>query len=134
MFESRFKWAAVAVVLIALFAAPGCGSSPTTPTPAGPVGTWSGTAGNATGTSTVTLVLTTAANGYQGSIRDNAGRIAANTPVLNVTWDGTTLTFVFQMADGTGVNVSVRIQGDNMTGTYVDSQGEHGSVQCVRQR
>jgi ABC-type transport system substrate-binding protein len=133
---SKFKitWAFLVAVLLAAAAAVGCGSNPTTPTTVDPTGTWVGTATSPLGSSNVTLVLARASGVYQGTVSDDQGKIARNTPISNVSWNGSTLTFTFQMADGTGVSVTTQINGDTMTGNYVDSQGERGSVSCTRRR
>ncbi len=124
-------------IFLAAFAGAGCGSSPTTPTTVDLTGTWVGTATETAHPELpdrVTLVLSKVSSGYQGTISDQAGNIAPGTPILNASWNAPTLTFACQMRDGTGVNVTVQISGDTMSGSYVDSQGFRGTVTCTRQR
>ncbi len=81
MSKLSIKWAFLVAVLLAASAAVGCGSSPTTPTTVDPAGTWVGTATSSLGSSNVTLVLARTSGVYQGTVSDDQGKIARNTPI-----------------------------------------------------
>jgi hypothetical protein len=102
---------------------------------ANPIGKWVGTAEPNDGPNQLALVIMKVSNGYAGTIEDEVGKIAAKTPIEDVKWDGTTLTFSFPLADGaTVVKVKAGFEGDKMTGSFIVSDGEAGTFVFERKK
>jgi hypothetical protein len=102
---------------------------------ANPTGKWVGSAEPNDGPNQFTLVLSKVSSGYTGTIEDEVGKIAAKTPIEEVKWDGTRLTFSFPLADGaTVVKVKAGLEGDKMTGSFMVSDGEAGTFVFERRK
>jgi len=97
-----------------------------------PVGTWVGELTlNDGGTTKVTLILEKDGKGFRGTLSDETGLLPAGTKLESVSLAGHELKFSCLAGDNTGrvtVKITLKIDGDRMTGRWEDEQNGTSNV------
>jgi hypothetical protein len=102
---------------------------------AGIEGTWLGkTDVPDVGTVELTMVLAKTETGYKGTISDATGIMDKDTPLSQIKLDGAKLTLQFPLADGAVVALSLKVEGDKMSGEWTHEQGSMGSLAFERKK
>jgi hypothetical protein len=98
-------------------------------------GTWLGsTQVPNVGEDKLTLTLKRDAGAYGGIISDTAGLVAEQA-IRNVTLEAGVLTFDISVNDGSAtfpVHISLKIEGDKMTGIWSTEEGESAEITLAR--
>jgi len=98
-------------------------------------GTWLGsTQVPNVGEDKLTLALKRDASAYGGIISDTAGLVAEQA-IRNVTFEAAVLAFDISVNDGSAtfpVHISLKIEGDKMTGTWSTEEGESAEITLAR--
>ena len=99
-------------------------------------GTWQGKAVVGTFDDPMTLVLKASGETYAGTLQDEAGQIPAGTEIKDVQLlPKNVLKFSFQTVNGSGVEITVTVDGETMKGEWVDAgHGEQGPVELARRK
>ncbi len=92
-------------------------------------GTWVGkTEVPDIGAVTLTLVLKKTETGYAGTLNDDMGVLAKDTPLTKIKLEGDKLTFAFPIADGGTVEADLKVEGKKLTGLWIHEAGGSGAL------
>jgi hypothetical protein len=82
----------------------------------------------------LTMTLTKTETGYAGTSSDNMGMLNKDTPLAQIKLDGDKLSFQFPLADGNLITVSLKVEGDKMTGNWTHQEGDTGALSFERKK
>ena len=98
-------------------------------------GTWIGkTEVPNAGVDELTLVIKKTATGFAGTFSDTLGQLNKDSEITAVKLEGDELSFNFPLADGTLMTAKVKVDGDQMTGTWGHPEGSVGSMTFERKK
>ena len=98
-------------------------------------GTWIGkTEVPDAGNDDLTLVIKKTATGFSGTFSDTLVQVNKDIEISAVKLEGNELSFNFSLIDGTLMTAKLKIDGDQMTGTWGHPEGDVGSMTFERKK
>jgi len=103
--------------------------------PADLSGAWIGKATIPNGTQDeLILVLKKAKAVYTGTVADSFGMISQNTGLKDIKLDKNEFMANFSLTDGTPITFKLTVNGDKMTGQWLDSGGSSGALEFEKKK